>query len=289
MESLDVSKNFQYLNKLRNQLGLKILPPGFISMKGSHDKKIIETIEAIRSQMSRRSKSRSREASGGDFLEKDLYDENVISFMFIEKQTDLDYYIKIRCTNSLIDFDDEDLPEYKFPWATFLLYIFLKSMGNKHINLYNDASQENVIYYHKRFLYNLGNKKCSKPDDIYERSIAIPFDIMRGPDPANKKLLAELIESLPKSYKTNSGFRMKVCDIQDRINMANISEIEKYLEMKWSKTINLPSIKINAKKLKKVKVNSITRARSLTKTRRSSISRSSTKKTKTIPKRHPTI
>lgn len=160
-------------------------------------------------------------------------------------------------------------------------------MGDKSINIYNDASNKDVIYYHKRFLFNLGKKKCRETDDIFEKSLGIPFDVLRGPDRENKKLYEELIRSLPDSYETKSGFKMKICDIQNDINVKNINTIEEYLKSKWDKTFNLPRLSISRNSLKSKKSSS--RTRSLTAFSNSNTSTSSSnsvKKSKKLSRRY---
>lgn len=256
LQSMDLTKNVPYFNKIRTQLGLPTLT--LIAIKFSK-KSLPETIDKIRQSIPKKNRSKSsssdssrkrkNQSKGGGFVTKSAVEEHVISFMFIEKKTPDDFYIKVRCTTKIIDFAGE-LPEYKFPWATYFLYIFLKSLGNKHVNIYNDASNEGVIYYHKRFLFNLGKKKCSETEEIYDTSLTIPFNILRGPDARNKRLLKELIESLPSSYKTKSGFGMKICDIQNEINTANIAKVEEYLKNKWDITFNLPRLSISKKSIR---------------------------------------
>ena len=294
LNSMNLEKNLPFFNKVRNQIGLK--PVTIMAIKLS--KKLLpNTIKKIEEEINKKNKSYSRSrksnnsknlnnsnsVKGGGFITKSISKENLISFMFIEKQTNLDYYIKVRCTSKIIDFE-EDLPEYKFPWSTYFLYIFLKSLGNRNINIYNDASSEKVIYYHKRFLFNLGNKKCDESDEIYDKSLEIPFDILRGPDSRNKKLLEDLIKSLPDSYETKSGFRMKLCNIKDRLNLVKIDEIEQYLESKWDKTFNLDEVELSKKSLKSRKTPS-SRRRSFT-IFSNSDSRSSPKKSKKLSRRH---
>ena len=293
LQSMDLTKNVTYFNKLRHQL--KLPPLTHMAIKLSK-KPLPETIDKIRKQIPKRSRSSSsnssgssrkskRPAKGGGFVTKSVTDEHLLSFMFIEKQTPDDYYIKVRCTTKIIDFA-EDLPEYNFPWATYFLYIFLKSLGNKRVNIYNDASSEDVIYYHKRFLFNLGKKKCSEPDELYDTSLAIPFNILRGPDSTNKRLLKELIESLPASYKKKSGFRMKICDISNGINIANIDKVEEYLKNKWDITFNLPRLSISKKSIRGrsglSEIPTSKRRHSLSKFSKSN----STKKSKKISRRH---
>lgn len=162
-------------------------------------------------------------------------------------------------------------------------------MGNKRINIYNDASSTDVIYYHKRFLFNLGKKKCSESEELYDQSLAIPFNVLRGPDATNKRLLKELIESLPENYETKSGFRMKVCDIQNATNVANIDKVEEYLESKWGKTFNLPRISIKKKSLKSLRSRkgSVSRARSVTRRSKSKSRNTGTvKKSRKLTRRH---
>lgn len=252
--NMNILDNLRYLNGLRKQLGLKRMPPsvGKLTLPG--------TIKQIKQQIneksrdsgdnSRKSKNTSK---GGGFIKKYVTDEHIRSFMFIEKQTPNDYYIHVECTDKIIDFANNNLPEYKFPWATYFLYIFLKSLGDKRVNIYNHAASKDVIYYHKRFLFNIGNKKCSEQEEFYNKSLAIPFNILKGPDKTNENLLKELIESLPDDYETSSGYGMKMCDIQDDINIAKIDNVEAYLKHKWDTTFNLPRLSISKKSIRSIR------------------------------------
>ena len=202
-----------------------------------------ETISSIREKIS------SKDYSGGGFVEETIYNEHLISFMFIEKKTELEYYINLVCTTKLFHFDPVKRPEYNFPWGTFLLYLLVKSFGKKSVHLYNDASGKDVIHYHKRFLFNLGKKRCHIEDSIYNSSLEIPYDVMNGPI-ANKEILEDFIKKLPDNYKTNSGYRMKICNIQNEINIAKINDLERYLQHKWDQTFNDSRISINKSLIK---------------------------------------
>ena len=132
----------------------------------------------------------------------------------------------------------------------FSIYILVKSFGKKSVHLYNDASGKDIIHYHKRFLFNLGNKRCHLDDPIYNSSIEIPYEVIGGPNTVNKELLDEMIKNLPDNYKTKSGYRMKICDIQNDINITKVNDLESYLQSKWEQTFNIPNITLN-----KIKVN----------------------------------
>ena len=106
---------------------------------------------------------------------------------------------------------------------------------------------------------------------------------MRAPDIENKKLYEELIRSLPLGYETKSGFKMKICDIQNDINVKNINKIEEYLKSKWDKTFNLSRLSISRNSLKSKKSSS--RTRSLT-TLSNSNSSNSVKKSKKLSRRY---
>lgn len=294
LEQLEFNKeNVYYLRllitKQLNKLGVKSMAPGF--NKSSFFEKVFNTrkqqvIDKINEV------NEVKNQSGSGIVNKLISDEYLISFMFVEKKNDNDYYVRVRCTSDIIDFDEEHTesnpkPEYKFPWSTYFLYVLLKSFGNKSINLYNHASTDSVTYYHKRFLFNLGKKDCSEDDEIYNNSVLIPFNIIKGPNEENRKLFTELLKSLPNDYKTSYGYKMKVCDIQYKENIAKINDIGEYLTMKWNeafggKHVNISSKKIlyprSAFKTKK----SISKARSLSPIQRS---KSSSKKSKNSSKK----
>lgn len=251
IESMDLTGNTNFFNKVRTQLSLRPLMK--MMLNRNPEKYRGETIDAIRKQIdslktnegihTKKSKLKKRKSrsSGGHFVEDTEHVENLISFMFIEKKSIKDYYINVVCTTKLFSFDPNyrSLEEYKFPWGTFFLYIFVKSLGEQHLNLYNDSSNKSVIFYHKRFLFNLGKKMCGNSDELYDKSLAIPFDVVRGPNDSSKRLLSELIDSLPDDYGTKSGYRMKVCDIQNSVNIAKINDVERYLSNKWDATFKL--------------------------------------------------
>ena len=252
LEKLEFNKeNVHYLRMLimkqLNKLGVKSMVPGFNKSPffekifNTRKQQVIDKINEVKNQ------------SGAGIVNKQISEEQLLSFMFVEKKKDNDYYVRIECKTDIIDFDDEydndnPKPEYKFPWSTYFLYILLKSLGDKPINLYNHASTESVTYYHKRFLFNLGKKDCSEEDDIYNNSVLIPFNIIKGPNKENKELFKELLESLPNDYETSSGYKMKVCDIQSAENIAKIDDIEAYLSMKWDKSFGDKQVNISSKK-----------------------------------------
>ena len=237
IDKLDLIKNYNFFNMVRKQLNLRPLMKMIINK--NPEKYREETISSIRKKIS------SKDHSGGGFVKETIFDEHIISFMFIEKKTDLEYYINLVCTTKLFHFDPIKRPEYNFPWGVFFLYILVKSFGRKSIHLYNDASGKDIIHYHKRFLFNLGKKRCHTEDHTYSSSIEIPYDVITGSNTHNKRLLEELIKNLPDNYKTNSGYRMKICDIQNEINVAKINDLETYLQYKWEQTFNNTRISIN--------------------------------------------
>jgi hypothetical protein len=241
IETLDLIKNHNFLNMVRKQLNLRPLMKMIINKNPERYRE--ETISSIREKIS------SKDYSGGGFVEETIYNEHLISFMFIEKKTELEYYINLVCTTKLFHFDPVKRPEYNFPWGTFLLYLLVKSFGKKSVHLYNDASGKDVIHYHKRFLFNLGKKRCHIEDSIYNSSLEIPYDVMNGPI-ANKEILEDFIKKLPDNYKTNSGYRMKICNIQNEINIAKINDLERYLQHKWDQTFNDSRISINKSLIK---------------------------------------
>ena len=245
LETLDLVENYKIFNKIRSQLSLRPLLP--MSLKRNVEKHRAETIQAIEKKM--------RNSSGGGFKEATTYHENIISFMFIEKKIEHEYYINLVCTTKSFNFDRENIrsKEYKFPWGTFLLYVLIKSFGSKKINLYNDASGLGILHYHKRFLFNLGNERCHKEDPIYQKSLEIPFEIITPPTESSNRAFSELIDSLPEEYKTRSGYRMKICDIQSDVNVAKINDLERYLELKFNETFNLSKVKVTTNLIPKPK------------------------------------
>lgn len=235
---LNLLENDKFFNMIRKQLNLR--PIIKLLLSKNPEKYRLETISSLKKNI----EASKNQQTGGYFKKKITKQENIISFMFIEKKTSIEYYINLVCTTKLFHFDPIKRPEYNFPWGTFLLFILLKSFGTKKINLYNDASRKDVIHYHKRFLFNLGNKRCHLEDLIYNTSSDIDYNIIHGYNSINKEKLNELIKSLPSNYRTNSGYRMKICDIQNTVNLAKINEIEKYLELKWSQTFNIDNLSI---------------------------------------------
>ena len=185
--------------------------------------------------------------------------------MFINRDTELDYTIDLVCTTKMLGFDPNHarMPEYKFPWATFILFVFLKSVGKRGINLYNYASGEGNIGYYKRFLFNLGDKQCESCDMTFRASQAIPFNLIKGPNDDEKRQLSELIDCLPSDYKKSFGYKMKICDTKSDVNKRGLIELEKYLDAKWRTTFNLDDFVVSKSNIKTHKP--LTSHKSLTK------------------------
>jgi len=229
VESLVLSNidDYSFLNDLTKQLNLK--PLGSFQLlkisKSSRDKTIQEIISELEKKIQQ----------GGRYINETYEREVVYSFMFIEKHSFKDYYIKVRCTSDFKNdyFKDDNINESRFPWGTYFLYIFLKSFGSRSVNIYNHASSKNVIYYHKRFLFNLGNKPCDEQNDIYDTSKLIEFPVMKGPNREQKAKLERLIEDLPEDYETKSGFKMKICDLSNYNSIIKLSKLKRYLEEKF--------------------------------------------------------
>lgn len=271
LESLPIIENDKYFNKLRTQVGLRPI----MKMKLNIDperyrSELLTRMKEIELE-SRTSHSTSRRHNGGAYKDITLYYENLISFNFLKKTSEKNYYCIITCSTKMFGFDPEHMRtnEYKFPWATFLLYIFIKSMGTKEINMFIEASNLRNIGYHKRFLYNLGDKPCETPDDIYEKSLAIPYSILRPPTTEETQMLDELVKSLPKSYKRQNGYRMKLCNIQNAINIAKLHELEEYLERKWYQTMGTDDIDLTKTQIRQLSSKTLSRARSLSNSNKS--------------------
>lgn len=231
IKALDLSNidDIMFVNGILKQIGEPSMAPAVKNFKFLHDKEKAKIIAKLEPML-----------IGGAFQEKLVNNETLLSFMFISKTGPNDYYINVRCSNPFTPQEKE----YKFPWSTYFLYIFLKSMGNRSINLYNHASNKSVTYYHKRFLFNLGKKNCDESNDIYNASNTIPFDILNGPNTISKAQFTTLLDSLPDDYEVSSGFKMKFCDSLNPDNVTKINNLGKYLEKKWYETIAIDDIEI---------------------------------------------
>ena len=263
LKSLPIIENDKYINRLRTQVGLR--PIMKMTLKKDPDRYLSELLTKMGEIELESRTSTSRRHNGGAYKNITLYYENLISFMFLKKTKVKSYYCVIRCSTKMFGFDPnhKKTNEYKFPWATFLLYIFIKSMGKKEINIYNEASNIGNIGYHKRFLFNLGDKPCETPDDIYNQSLLIPHNILRGPSTEETQMLDTLVKSLPKSYKRKNGYRMKLCNIQNAINIAKLHELEEYLGRKWYQTMGNDDMELIKTQIRQLSSKTLSRARSL--------------------------
>lgn len=277
LDTLDLGNidNIKYFNEIRKQLKLRPIIP--MSLKRNPEKFRVETLDSLSKYLT---SSNSNSHTGGSFEEMTIYIENLISYMFINKDNETDYTIDLVCSTKILGFDPNHakMPEYKFPWASFILFIFLKSMEKHGINLYIFASGEGNIGYYKRFLFNLGNKKCESMDLTYKASQEIPFNLVEGPNADQKRQFSELIDSLPSNYKTSFGYKMKLCDVKSDTNKMGIMELEKYLDMKWKATFNLKDLVLSKSYIKTRK--SLSSYRSLTRFSSSSMDSSFSKLTK---------
>ena len=270
---LGIMDNAKYFNEIRKQLKLRPIIP--MSLKRNPERYRGETLDALAEHLSpdstrssgssRRSSSSRSSHTGGNYEEMSIFQENLVSYMFINRDHELDYTIDLVCTTKILGFDPnhETMPEYKFPWATFLLYVFLKSVGKRGINLYNYASGEGNIGYYKRFLFNLGDKPCESCDMTYKASQAIAFNLLEGPSADEKRKLSELVDCLPSDYKKNFGYKMKICDTKSAGNKRGLIELEKYLDAKWGTTFNLDDFVVSKSNIKTHKP--LTSHKSLTK------------------------
>ena len=269
---LEVMDNAKYFNEIRKQLKLRPIIP--MSLKRNPEKYRDETLGALEKYLSPELSSSSKSSgssgssgslTGGNYEEMSIFQENLVSYMFINRDTELDYTIDLVCTTKMLGFDPNHarMPEYKFPWATFLLFVFLKSVGKRGINLYNYASGEGNIGYYKRFLFNLGDKQCESCDITFRASQAIPFNLIEGPNDDEKRQLSELIDCLPSDYKKSFGYKMKICDTKSDVNKRGLIELEKYLDAKWRTTFNLDDFVVSKSNIKTHKP--LTSHKSLTK------------------------
>ncbi len=73
--------------------------------------------------------------------------------------------------------------------------------------MYNCSNRN--IGYHKRFLYNLGD--VLRNTTIFMKNHYL-YQYFKNLE--ETQMLDELVKSLPKSYKRQNGYRMKLCNIQ---------------------------------------------------------------------------
>jgi hypothetical protein len=91
------------------------------------------------------------------------------------------------------------------------------------INVYNDSVSEELIPYYSKFNFRLGKEKCGIDDEITNQHEAI---IVKN----NKKEDAKFIESLKADYRTDHGYRMKLCGN----NYAALCDyLEKHIDNIW--------------------------------------------------------
>jgi hypothetical protein len=114
-----------------------------------------------------------------------------------------------------------------------LLFRYVKTIGI--INVYNDSASEELISYYSRFNFRLGKEKCGIDDEITKQ-----HEIIVG---KNKEEKAEFIESLKAKYKTNHGYRMKLCGNKYE---ALCDYLENHIENTWEEIGNNDDIYMSA-------------------------------------------
>lgn len=127
---------------------------------------------------------------------------NVINYSNVDT---IDTYTSTTCSREMVDEEGNTIISFGL-MIRYMILNYLKTIGITHA--YNDASNKKLIPYYSRWNYRLGTEKCNgEPDEI-----TIQHEQLLNT--GNKDELEMFYNKITDAgYKTSSGYRMKLCNI----------------------------------------------------------------------------
>jgi hypothetical protein len=134
----------------------------------------------------------------------DIYAFSMNNTLNYNKTGILETYTSTTCSSTLTTLEDEKLISFGL-MLRYILLNHLKSEGYSHA--YNDAATNKLIPYYSRWNYRLGKEKCTDADELTQRHNTL----ISQKDEAYINAFYKEIDAM--DYHTNSGYRMKLCNI----------------------------------------------------------------------------
>jgi hypothetical protein len=131
-----------------------------------------------------------------------VVDEKVIAFSLFSYDIPTNWgYINLTCAKSF-----EPIKVQLGLYLRCLMHTFMFELGVTSV--YTDASNEEIAAYYDRLGYLFGKEPCGQLDEVTEY-----HQIVKDVDPDND----QYVQLLPEDYRTDKGYRMKMCSWSDSI------------------------------------------------------------------------